>query len=329
MDTNTMIVLAAAGIIFLVVLLEFIFRVLYNKGTNALGNARRRHKNATQGPVIERLSDLYPEITAQHQQNGTATAMNPALLQSDVLIMNVEAVTAQNGDAMRTAAMGQGAYAAGGTLGQGAAKKQPGSILRAFASIIAGFGILINLYLLLMIGIHTAFPGWKDPEMAFASMTILLLVAIGIMALIAYVVMIITRKPAYTAFFPIIGTASAVALMLGARWYFFDRGVQDLKKYLSWIGRRSGSASASPYIIPCICVAAALLVCYLLYWLCGWRWPLIPAVIVSIALALILFYVIRKATFLADRLILLFGNYAGYAVVALLYGLAEPKKAKQ
>ena len=65
MDTNTMIVLAAAGIIFLIVLLEFIFRVLYNKGTNALGNARRRHKNATQGPVIERLSDLYPEIAAQ------------------------------------------------------------------------------------------------------------------------------------------------------------------------------------------------------------------------------------------------------------------------
>lgn len=296
-----MIVLAAAGIIFLVVLLEFIFRVLYNKGTNALGNARRRHKNATQGPVIERLSDLYPEIAAQHQQNGTATAMNPALLKSDVPII----------PAAQTA------------------KKQPGSILRAFASIIAGFGILINLYLLLMIGIHTAFPGWKDPEMAFASMTILLLVAIGIMALIAYVVMIITRKPAYTAFFPIIGTAAAVALMLGARWYFYDRGVQDLKKYLSWIGRRSGSASASPYIIPCICVAAALLVCYLLYWLCGWRWPLIAAVIISIALALILLFVIRKATFLADRLILLFGNYAGYAVVALLYGLAEPKKAKQ
>ncbi|MBQ6105372.1 MAG: hypothetical protein IJL03_05435 [Lachnospiraceae bacterium] len=301
MDTNTMIVLAAAGIIFLVVLLEFIFRVLYNKGTNALGNARRRHKNATQGPVIERLSDLYPEIAAQHQQNGTATAMNPALLQSDIPII----------PATHTA------------------KKQPGSILRAFASIIAGFGILINLYLLLMIGIHTAFPGWKDPEMAFASMTIQLLVAIGIMALIAYVVMIITRKPAYTAFFPIIGTASAVALMLGARWYFFDRGVQDLKKYLSWIGRRSGSASASPYIIPCICVAVALLLCYLLYWLCGWRWPLIPAVIISIALALILLFVIRKATFLADRLILLFGNYAGYALVALLYGLAEPKKAKK
>lgn len=311
MDTNTMIVLAAAGIIFLVVLLEFIFRVLYNKGTNALGNARRRHKNATQGPVIERLSDLYPEIAAQHQQNG---------------------------DAMRNASIGQGTYAAGGAWGQDVvpiipatqtAKKQPGSILRAFASIIAGFGILINLYLLLMIGIHTAFPGWKDPEMAFASMTILLLVAIGIMALIAYVVMIITRKPAYTAFFPIIGTAAAVALMLGARWYFYDRGVQDLKKYLPWIGRRSGSASASPYIIPCICVAAALLVCYLLYWLCGWRWPLIPAVIISIALALILLYVIRKATFLADRLILLFGNYAGYAVVALLYGLTEPKKAKK
>lgn len=296
-----MIVLAAAGIIFLVVLLEFIFRVLYNKGTNALGNARRRHKNATQGPVIERLSDLYPEIAAQHQQNGTATAMNPALLQSDVPII----------PATQTA------------------KKQPGSILRAFASIIAGFGILINLYLLLIIGIHTAFPGWKDPEMAFASMTILLLVAIGIMALIAYVVMIITRKPAYTAFFPIIGTAAAVALMIGARWYFFDRGVQDLKKYLSWIGRRSGSASASPYIIPCICVAAALLVCYLFYWLCGCRWPLIVAVIISIALALILLFVIRKATFLADRLILLFGNYAGYAVVALLYGLAEPKKAKK
>lgn len=296
-----MIVLAAAGIIFLVVLLEFIFRVLYNKGTNALGNARRRHKNATQGPVIERLSDLYPEIAAQHQQNGTATAMNPALLQSDVPIIPATQP----------------------------AKKQPVSILRAFASIVAGFGILINLYLLLMIGIHTAFPGWKDPEMAFASMTVQLLVAIGIMALIAYVVMIITRKPAYTAFFPIIGTAAAIALMLGARWYFYDRGVQDLKKYLSWIGRRSGSASASPYIIPCICVAAALLLCYLLYWLRGWRWPLIPAVIISIALALILLFVIRKATFLADRLILLFGNYAGYAVVALLYGLAEPKKAKK
>lgn len=327
MDTNTMIVLAAAGIIFLVVLLEFIFRVLYNKGTNALGNARRRHKNATQGPVIERLSDLYPEIAAQHQQNGTATAMNPALLQSDAPIMNVEAVTAQNGDAMRNASIGQGTVPI--IPATQTAKKQPGSILRAFASIIAGFGILINLYLLLIIGIHTAFPGWKDPEMAFASMTILLLVAIGIMALIAYVVMIITRKPAYTAFFPIIGTAAAVALMLGARWYFFDRGVQDLKKYLSWIGRRSGSASASPYIIPCICVAAVLLVCYLLYWLRGWRWPLIVAVIISIALALILLFVIRKATFLADRLILLFGNYAGYAVVALLYGLAEPKKAKK
>jgi hypothetical protein len=79
--------IAVGVIIFLVVLLEFIFRALYNRGTNALGNARRRHKNATQGPVIERLYDLYPEIAAQHQQNGTATAMNPALLRSDIPII--------------------------------------------------------------------------------------------------------------------------------------------------------------------------------------------------------------------------------------------------
>ena len=81
-DTDILIIAIAVGIVLGILLLKFALRSLINKGTDAIGNARRQHKNETQGPQIERLADLYPEIAVKHYQAGTATEMNPALMRA-------------------------------------------------------------------------------------------------------------------------------------------------------------------------------------------------------------------------------------------------------
>lgn len=321
MEEYTWIIIIAVGMTLLYFVLRYLFNTIWNKGSDAIGNKIRKNRNASTGPVVERLADLYPEIAAKHYQAGTASEMNPVLLRAD-------------GASAQGAAAAQGAventafpYTLPG-MGTPARVAQPGRIARILGGIVLWIGVAVNVYLL-----AEAFLFRKallsDPISTREVYIVVLnrtFLVFGILSLIMYFVLFFAKRTVYTVFYALLSTVIAVTIMITVRWYIFS----SLERKNTRLGFSLGRfEKPNAMIILAALIAVVMLVGYLFHFTFGHVWVLWVTLVLSAGMLAAALYAMNEVYNLGETALILIGNFFGYALVLLFYGYAQRKEAKQ
>lgn len=83
MSPEAIIIISAVGLVVLCVIIRFVISAAVNKGAQSIENAVARNKNATNGPEIVALRDLYPQLAAQILAKNGGVASVPVVPKSD------------------------------------------------------------------------------------------------------------------------------------------------------------------------------------------------------------------------------------------------------
>ena len=300
--------------------LRYLFNTIWNKGSDAIGNKIRKNRNASTGPVVERLADLYPEIAAKHYQAGTAGEMNPALLRADGAAMQGGSVlTGIGNDVFQNNVP---------IMPASVQTAQPGRIARILGGIVLWIGVAVNVYLL-----AEAFLFRKallsDPISTREVYIVVLnrtFLVFGILSLIMYFVLFFAKRTVYTVFYALLSTVIAVTIMITVRWYIFS----SLERKNTRLGFSLGRfEKPNAMIILAALIAVVMLVGYLFHFTFGHVWVLWVTLVLSAGMLAAALYAVNEVYNLGETSLILIGNFFGYALVLLFYGYAQRKEAKQ
>ena len=334
MDDSMMAILIIAGVAVVVIVLRFALRSLVNKGSDAIGNAYRARKNAA-GPSVCRLADMYPEIAAWHQQNGTAKAADPALMSAAPAAAAVATPAAATVTAA-PAAMAPAAAPAYAPVAYSAipvAKlKRKGVAANVLTVIVALLGIVVNGWLLLEIlrsGNYSLrnFSGLQ-PAGDYHRMLIRLSFLFVVVSLAAYIVILVTRRLAYAGFFPVMAVVNSVV------WYLaLEKYRKDFKEFQESLNNRTlvprGLENAEWLVLLSIIAAAVLLVFFFLYLAKKrFRWALWVGLAAGAGATVCSLLALMEMVRYGSTYEYVPGNYFGFALLALVaaYGYVEREK---
>ena len=312
MDDSMMAILIIAGVAVVVIVLRFVLRSLVNKGSDAIGNAYRARKNAS-GPSVCRLADMYPEIAAWHQQNGTAKAADPALMSSVPAAAPAYAPVAYSALPV-------------------AKPKRKGVAANVLTAIVALLGIVVNGWLLLEIlrsGNYSLrnFSGLQ-PAGDYHRMLIRLSFLFVVVSLAAYIVILVTRRLAYVGFFPVMAVVNSVV------WYLaLEKYRKDFKEFQESLNNRTlvprGLENAEWLVLLSIIAAAVLLVFFFLYLAKKrFRWALWVGLASGAGATVCSLLALMEMVRYGSTCEYVPGNYFGFALLALVaaYGYVEREK---
>ena len=334
MDDSMMAILIIAGVAVVVIVLRFVLRSLVNKGSDAIGNAYRARKNAS-GPSVCRLADMYPEIAAWHQQNGTAKAADPALMSlvpaatpADPVAATVTAAPAAMAAPAAAPAYAPVAYSALPV----AKPKRKGVAANVLTAIVALLGIVVNGWLLLEIlrsGNYSLrnFSGLQ-PAGDYHRMLIRLSFLFVVVSLAAYIVILVTRRLAYVGFFPVMAVVNSVV------WYLaLEKYRKDFKEFQESLNNRTlvprGLENAEWLVLLSIIAAAVLLVFFFLYLAKKrFRWALWVGLAAGAGATVCSLLALMEMVRYGSTYEYVPGNYFGFALLALVaaYGYVEREK---
>ena len=311
-------ILFFAAVIFGTLLLRYIMRRLAHGSADAIGNAWRSRKNATSGPTVERLADMYPAIAQWHVANGTAYPATGAVNPAGAPAVPVAAIPAA---AMYPAGFPQ--MQAMPVVDKAARRKK---VLGTIAMVVAFLGALINLYILVTGRAYF----WRgassyDNREDYRLCELRLLVFLAAISFAAYVILFNTKRLAYTFFCPVLYVVIAVCLYVTT-----DRYVEEYREMRRKIGGRTSVPRAFEHALSMclvlIALAAVLLIVCLLCLLTKallWKWL---APVLGIACMVVAAYAFSEAVGVDFYALVAVGNFFGYPLLLLLYGLANREK---
>ncbi len=308
-DTDILIIAIAVGIVLGILLLKFALRSLINKGTDAIGNARRQHKNETQGPQIERLADLYPEIAVKHYQAGTATEMNPALMRATTTAQaTAVAQAAEQSYPGMAAEQTYPGMAAGIPVSDDLSimpkkKVKDGRVALIIGTVLAIIGILGNWMAIEVLRHEEHVSNYRLSYTRFG-------IAFCIVSILGYAVLVMTRRTVYVLFYSICSAGFGVLITLI---------VHDHDEFF-----RIPDAKASQAIYPTY-LAIVMLIAILVYYWKGWKACLWVAFGVSLFVMDIGGIVLDDAGATNYHLVPLL-NFMGYGLLLLFYGYSESRR---
>lgn len=305
MDPMTLIILISAGIVIGILLLKYILRMLINKGTDAIGNARRQHKNETQGPQIERLADLYPEIAVKHYQAGTATEMNPALMRATTTAQVGTTTDAQASEQTYPGAAA-GIPVSDDLLIMPKKKVKDGRVALIIGTVLAVIGILGNWMAIEVLRHEGGGTGYKQTYTRFG-------IAFCIVSIVGYAVLLIVRRTHYVLFYSVCSAGFALVVSLIAREHV------TVFKYSA---RRENLIFVPTYL------AIVMLIAILVYCLKGWKACLWVAFGVGLFIMDTAGIVLDDVHATNYHLVPLL-NYMGYGLLLLFYGYSESRRYRK
>lgn len=310
-DTDILIIAIAVGIVLGILLLKFALRSLINKGTDAIGNARRQHKNETQGPQIERLADLYPEIAVKHYQAGTATEMNPALMRATTTAQAGTTTAAQAAEQTYPGMAAEQTYpgmAAGIPVSDDLSimpkkKVKDGRVALIIGTVLAVIGILGNWMAIEVLRHEEHVSNYRLSYTRFG-------IAFCIVSILGYAVLVMTRRTVYVLFYSICSAGFGVLITLI---------VHDHDEFF-----RIPDAKASQAIYPTY-LAIVMLIAILVYYWKGWKACLWVAFGASLFVMDLGGIVLDDAGAANYHLVPLL-NFMGYGLLLLFYGYSESRR---
>ena len=310
-DTDILIIAIAVGIVLGILLLKFALRSLINKGTDAIGNARRQHKNETQGPQIERLADLYPEIAVKHYQAGTATEMNPALMRATTTAQVGTATAAHAAEQTYPGMAAEQTYpgmAAGIPVSDDLPimpkkKVKDGRVALIIGTVLAVIGILGNWMAIEVLRHEEHVSNYRLSYTRFG-------IAFCIVSILGYAVLVMTRRTVYVLFYSICSAGFGVLITLI---------VHDHDEFF-----RIPDAKASQAFYPTY-LAIVMLIAILVYYWKGWKACLWVAFGVSLFVMDLGGIVLDDAGATNYHLVPLL-NFMGYGLLLLFYGYSESRR---
>ena len=227
-------------------MLRYILQKLFNKGTDAIGNARRKNRNEKNGAEVVRLADLYPEIAAMHRANGTDHAANPALMAAATgtaaatalaSTSEAEAISKSIAPGYEDSALARPSY---DRIPEEPKDSDRRTGLKATAIFITVMGILANLPFLFEVFLrlirHARSFDSNNTVVAYSSYVYDIGVLRGILVLsllsvAAYLILLFTKRINFTFFYPaltfILSILFYLVLNRYAAFYGGDRFAPD------------------------------------------------------------------------------------------------------
>ena len=338
-----LIALSAGG-----VALRYALRNVVYKGTDAIGNARRRNKNAANGAEVVRLADLYPEIAQWHRQNGTAyeaapvtpavpvTPVAPAapVQQNIYMQQNTYAQpgytnrnpVAMSGNAVQYYGNAAPNYGYGAPNYGYAVPAKKGNPPAVIALVFTAIGLLINAVLLVLgdVSLYVPFADDADPEVLVYLRSGRVYTILFLLSVAAYIVLLVTRKTICTVFYPVMMIVLGIVSFFIANARLADikaeRDVESLFDYPRYI-------VLSTAFVWLFLVFAVLGGCFeLLHLLKGYRWAAWAGLVCG-TVAVLAFVPAGVELGLGNfDNVLVMGNYFGYTLLIPFYALAYGRK---
>ncbi len=349
MNPTIILIIITIVLVLIIYAIRYVLNNLINKGTDAIGNAYRKSKNVNKGPSVERLADIYPDIAAIHIRNGTATEASPALMQavktagaehsvaagsvqSPVYAQqaNVQSNKSYGQQANEQPSMGYGQQAnkqpnAGYTQYQnmqyGSAYNKGANPTLAYIFIIAG--LVINGILLLCFAVdlirfpHTfSYNIGFEYTILFRRGTVEILLFISLIAVVANVVLLVTKKVIYTFFFPALMTVLNFLYM-----YVLNRQTHILSTRGLLMLFRSKMPPRDLMVRLCgltfVVIAILFAVFAAIYLLKKYKWSLYILIGVGALLSIMGFFLLRVTFMSSIYYRFAFFNALGYPLVCL------------
>jgi len=325
-DPGVILIISAVAIVVGIYVLRYILQKLFNKGTDAIGNARRKSRNAKNGAEVVRLADLYPEIAAVHRANGTDHAPNPALM---------AAATKSAGSDPDASVPDSEVPISISPNGCDRIPEEPKDSdrrtgLKATAIFITVMGILANLpflfEVLLRLIRHARSFDSNNTVVAYSSYVYDIGVLRGILVLsllsvAAYLILLFTKRINFTFFYPaltfILSILFYLVLNRYAAFYGGDRFAPDRTRNVP-----SNIQSAQNWATGVVFAVLVLGIFMMIYFIKRKQWSLWGALLFGIIAVFCSVCAFGQISGWTDEQIILSCNYGGYPLLAVLYSFA-------
>ena len=299
-DPGVILIISAVAIVVGIYVLRYILQKLFNKGTDAIGNARRKNRNEKNGAEVVRLADLYPEIAAMHRANGAEEVPISASAAS------VPRIPEEPKDSDRRTG------------------------LKATAIFITVMGILANLpflfEVLLRLIRHARSFDSNNTVVAYSSYVYDIGVLRGILVLsllsvAAYLILLFTKRINFTFFYPaltfILSILFYLVLNRYAAFYGGDRFAPDRTRNVP-----SNIQSAQNWATGVVFAVLVLGIFMMIYFIKRKQWSLWGALLFGIIAVFCSVCAFGQISGWTDEQIILSCNYGGYPLLAVLYSFA-------
>ena len=306
-DSEKILILSAVVIVAGIYVLKYILQKLFNKGTDAIGNARRKNLNSKNGAEVVRLADLYPEIAAMHREKGTDYAANPAL--------------------MAAATTGASAY---DRIPEEPKDDNRRTGFKATVIFITVIGILANLPFLLESVLrlirHNRYFDSNNTVVTYNSYVYDIgilrgIIALSLLSVAAYLILLFTKRIIYTFFYPALTFILSILFFLVlnryAAFYGGDRFSPDRS-----LNVPENIQSAQNWATGVVFTILAIGIFLLIYFVKRKQWSLWGALLMGFLAVFCAVFAFGQINGWTDEEIILSCNYGGYPLLTLLYSLA-------
>ena len=320
-DPGVILIISAVAIVVGIYVLRYILQKLFNKGTDAIGNARRKNRNERNGAEVVRLADLYPEIAAMHRANGTDHAANPALMAATA------ATKSAVPDSEVPISISPDSYS---RIPEEPKDSDRRTGLKATAIFITVMGILANLPFLFEVFLrlirHARSFDSNNTVVAYSSYVYDIGVLRGILVLsllsvAAYLILLFTKRINFTFFYPaltfILSILFYLVLNRYAAFYGGDRFAPDRTRNVP-----SNIQSAQNWATGVVFAVLVLGIFMMIYFIKRKQWSLWGALLLGIIAVFCSVCAFGQISGWTDEQIILSCNYGGYPLLALLYSFA-------
>lgn len=335
-DPGVILIISAVAIVVGIYVLRYILQKLFNKGTDAIGNARRKNRNEKNGAEVVRLADLYPEIAAMHRANGTDHAATPALMAAATgtaaatalaSTSEAEAISKSIAPGYEDSALARPSY---DRIPEEPKDSDRRTGLKATAIFITVMGILANLPFLFEVFLrlirHARSFDSNNTVVAYSSYVYDIGVLRGILVLsllsvAAYLILLFTKRINFTFFYPaltfILSILFYLVLNRYAAFYGGDRFAPDRTRNVP-----SNIQSAQNWATGVVFAVLVLGIFMMIYFIKRKQWSLWGALLFGIIAVFCSVCAFGQISGWTDEQIILSCNYGGYPLLAVLYSFA-------
>lgn len=339
-DSDKILILSAVVIVAGIYVLKYVLQKLFNKGTDAIGNARRKSLNSKNGAEVVRLADLYPEIAAMHREKGTDYAAAPALMTAAA----GASATAETSTS-RTTAPGSEMQVSEAAVSEVPVSVSPAGFdripeepkeekrrtgFKATVIFITALGILANLPFLIesVMGLirHNRYFDSNKTVVNYNSYVYDIgilrgIIMLSLLSVAAYLILLFTKRIIYTFFYPALTFILSILFFLVlnryAAFYGGDRFSPDRSMNVP-----ENIRDAQNWATGVIFTILAIGIFLLIYFIKRKQWSLWGALLMGIFAVFCAVFAFGEISGWTEEQIILSCNYGGYPLLTLLYSLA-------